>query len=202
MNIKTLWIASAALVASQVMAAPYSEIGDAGQTLGSARVLGGGIDVINGNVSAGTADLYSFNWGGGNFAADTVGSNFDTQLWLFDADGFGVWSNDDLSWNSTRSRITDWSLDAGQYFIGITGYDTDPFGDRGRLFNNESSNQQGPRRTNNSLEYWSGSSGGGRYTVNLNRNTASTSVPEPATLALLGMGLMGLGIGARRRQKA
>ncbi|HMO36979.1 MAG TPA: DVUA0089 family protein [Gemmatales bacterium] len=68
-----------------------------------------------------------------NFVATTVtglggSANFDTQLFLFNANGFGIAANDDSS-SSVQSTINNstglyTSLAAGLYYLAISSYDT------------------------------------------------------------------------------
>jgi hypothetical protein len=62
----------------------------------------GALTSISGTVSSGTdADMYQiFISSPGTFSATTVGTPgtlTDTQLFLFDASGFGVYANDDAT---------------------------------------------------------------------------------------------------------
>src|SRR5215211_4233216 len=88
-----------ALLAPGALAVP--ELTDAGDLPLTATEPGppGPLTSIEGNVSsAADADMYKVCLtGGGDFSATTVGTNsdFDTQLFLFDSDGRGVYANDD-----------------------------------------------------------------------------------------------------------
>ena len=61
------------------------EIGDAGETLATAQAVGGNVTTIVGNIVRDNADPFSFHWNGGALTLDTVGSNADTQLFLFNS---------------------------------------------------------------------------------------------------------------------
>jgi len=64
-------------------------------------------------------------------------ADFDTRLWLFNADGFGLLANDDASMMTQQSTLLDTANDGtgivitepGHYFIAVSGADTEPFGD-------------------------------------------------------------------------
>jgi hypothetical protein len=183
--------AGAALIALGIggtaQAATFTESGDAGQTLNTAQNVGGGINVIQGNIFPfNDADLFSFSWGGGLFNATTVGgANFDTILQLFDFSGTILAQNDDtfippftFSLGSTLNQV----LDAGNYFLGISSYP-----------NFASS---GPTYSNNG---WGGGSTGS-YSISLNQPTSS--VPEPGSvLGLLALGGLGAGSVLKRKQQ-
>jgi hypothetical protein len=193
--------AATTLVASSAWAMPYFELGDAGQSLTDAQAVGAGVDVIHGTVGLNTADLFSFRWGGGAFTVDTFGSIADTQLFLFNAAGQGVWANDQAG-GTNASQIIDPSLAAGQYFIGISVFDYDPFSSAGAMFPSAPFNGQFGPLNAAPLDHWatfSGhGSGGGDYVINF---SAPTAVPEPPMLAVFGIALAALGL-ARRLRKA
>lgn len=183
----SLATASAAFVAlgavGSAQAATFTEFGDAGQTLGTAQTVGGGIDVIQGNISSGTdADLFSFYWGGGLFSATTVGgASFDTMLQLFNSSGTLLAQNDDSqgTLQSTLSQI----LNSGNYLLGVSSFP----------------NFAGDGPTYDIYGYGGGYSSGD-YSVKLDTETAS--VPEPASvLGLLALGAMGAGSLKRKQQK-
>ena len=77
-------------------------VGDAGELIETALFTsnspGEALDSISGNISK-TEDVDLFQiylTGEGNFSASTVGvSNTSTQLFLFNADGFGIYNSDD-----------------------------------------------------------------------------------------------------------
>lgn len=130
-----------ALAVLPVTAATFTEQGDAGSIPDFAQAVGAGIDEIWGSLS-GDQDLFSFRWDGGIFSATTdwPQTNFDTQLFLFDADGFGIVGNDDNASNGGiantpfPSTITPFTLAAGDYFLGISAYNSEPTSSGGTIF--------------------------------------------------------------------
>jgi hypothetical protein len=114
---------------------------DAGEVPSTARNLAGeAVGAIDGSLESSTdQDLYRICLeGGGNFSATTVGgSEVDTQLFLFDATGHGVYANDD----SQASRQS--TLPAGDpltpaapgvYLLAVSPYDRDPQSALGAIF--------------------------------------------------------------------
>jgi hypothetical protein len=175
--------AGAALIALGIggtaQAATFTESGDAGQTLNTAQNVGGGINVIQGNIFfPNDADLFSFSWGGGLFNATTVGgANFDTILQLFDFSGTLLTQNDDSQ--GTLGSTLNQFLDAGNYFLGISS------------FANFASS--GPTYSNNGFS-------SGSYSISLSQPTSS--VPEPGSvLGLLALGGLGAGSVLKRKQQ-
>ena len=113
-----------------------SETGDAGQLLPDAQVIPSGsatLTSITGAISSSNdVDLFQISLTGGEtFSATTVGgANFDTQLFLFDENGFLVDENDDSSGTlqSTLPASPLTPLDAGTYFLAISSFNNDPVG--------------------------------------------------------------------------
>lgn len=120
-----------------------NELGDAGQLLSDAQVIPSGtttLDTINGQISSNNdVDLFKITLAGGAFSA-TTGENavFDTQLFLFDEDGTLIAENDDS--NNLQSTLSESSLDAGTYFLGISSFNNDPNNPLTGFDNNGSSN--------------------------------------------------------------
>jgi len=130
---------------------------------------------FNNSVSA-TA-LGSFAQGT-SFTFDTGGSNFDTEIALYTADGALVATNDDFI--GLQSQINVGQLSAGNYLLVVSGYDS--------LFGNG---------------FAFGGAGFGNYLLNLNGSNVSSgstladqvatfsfsvgAVPEPSALALVAL---------------
>lgn len=90
------------------------------------------IDAIIGNLDPSDADMFAIYISDpGAFSATTVGAtSFDTQLWLFDANGNGVTFNDDSG--GLQSTITGQFITGpGTYYIAISSYDHDAAGCNG-----------------------------------------------------------------------
>jgi hypothetical protein len=84
---------------------------------------------ITGTLTTNDADMWSiFICDPANFGATTVGgATFDTQLFLFDANGVGVVFNDDSTGlQSTLTSTYVASVTPGQYYLAISQYDKDP----------------------------------------------------------------------------
>ncbi|MFQ5429961.1 MAG: DVUA0089 family protein [Phycisphaerae bacterium] len=127
--------------------AGWTEVSDAGELLASAQTPRGTgpLASISGTIDFGCdADVYKIRvTGGGTFSASTVGNApFDTELFLFDANGFGVYTNDDVTADSVdvTSRLPDGDpltpVTPGIYFLAISGWKVDPVSTGGFIFPN------------------------------------------------------------------
>ncbi len=222
--ITTIFAIVATLVfASTAVAAPFTEIGDAGDLPPTAQVVEGfgPLDSITGTLfNVDDADMYEvFVTGGGTFSATTnpvvdpvAGADFDTQLFLFDSDGFGVYANDDdpaaPAFESTlpaSDLLT--PVDPGVYLLLVTAFDYDPMSVGGEIFTDFPADFElvvgpdGPGGASPIIGY-DGSGDIGNYTIALAGAEFVDPVPEPATLLLFASGMVAMGSARRRnRQK-
>jgi hypothetical protein len=213
----------------------YQETVDAGSGLTTAAELTSGIDKITGSLNSSTdrVDMFKFYWGGGAFYVNTVGTGFDSKLILFDNHGHGVQANDDgfgasgapsflqrpsdvYYYYNGNSVINYAGLDAGTYYLAITGTSYSPYAGTSTsntMFPGANfTKQNGPRNSTDILTGWTGSSKTGSYTINFTEATKSGStytlgtahptsapVPLPPAVLLLGSGLSGLFLFKKRR---
>jgi len=162
------------------------ENGDAGDLPSTAQVCpgSGAMTRIDGFLDDSDADMFEINiCSPASFGATTVGGAlWDTQLFLFKADGTGVAFNDDsVGVQSTLTSLFTSSLPAGRYYLAISGYDRDAV-DAGVLelwldgpFAAERA-PDGPGAAN-PVRSWDGAGGGGAYSIFLQ----GTCFPGAAT---------------------
>ncbi|WP_165456821.1 DVUA0089 family protein [Aquabacterium lacunae] len=189
-------------------ASVWTETGDA-VDMPAGQYVGAGIDRINGSIQPlNDVDMYRLQLGSGLFTASTVGlSSVDTQLYLFDANGFGIVGNDDASSASLQSTISA-NLTAGVYFLAISAFNSDPLSLAGRIFPDSTDFTGDPNWSatgpggGSALTGWTSSGGAtttqaGSYGIQLNTAT----VPEPASMGLAGLALTGVLWSSTRRKK-
>jgi hypothetical protein len=175
-----------ALAAPIAFAVP--EVDDAGDLPLTAQEPGpaGPLTSIEGAISSsGDRDMYKVCLnGGGTFSATTVrGANFDTQLFLFDSQGLGVYANDDTG--GLQSLLpADHLLTpqaAGVYYLAITPFNWDPQSDTGPIF--PTGNVVGPTDSDGALPItaWSADDQlpGGGYTIVLNGTRSCVDTTPP-----------------------
>ena len=133
----------ALLVAARVNAATWAETGDAGELPATAQVTTGcgSLTSITGTKEASGSDLFQISvTDAAAFSASTAGmaTNVDSQLFLFDASGVGVYGNDDVSGSNTRSTLPatrpPGPTSAGTYLLAISQYNRDPQSTGGLIF--------------------------------------------------------------------
>jgi hypothetical protein len=131
-----------AVLAAAPSALAVPEQGDAGETPATAQNLTTqAVGSITGELAGGDSDLYRICLAGGrSFSATTVGTTeTNTQLFLFDRDGRGIYANDDAAGTeqSTLPAGDPLTPDApGEYLLGVSPYDRDPLSSEGAIFNN------------------------------------------------------------------
>ena len=118
-----------------------SEQGDAGDLPASAQDLSGEVvPTLDGSLADGLDQdpLPVCLTGGGSFSATTVGgTSVDTQLFLFDGQGLGVYANDDSAGTRQSTLPADAPLTpaaGGQYLLAISPYNRDPQSPLGPIF--------------------------------------------------------------------
>ena len=122
-----------------------SEQGDAGDLRATAQDVGSFAvtQIVGSFPNAVDADLYRVCLSSGaSFSASTLGgttpSNLDTQLFLFTADGRGVYANDDAMDNTRASRLPAnhrfSPTTGGVYYLGISPFNHDPHSAQGEIF--------------------------------------------------------------------
>jgi hypothetical protein len=225
---RLLWAVAAIGVASypiQVQAFSFTEVGDAGDTLSTAQVISGSSSLtsISGSLSGfdDAADLFQIALTGGqSFSATTVGgASFDTRLFLFAANGTGVYFNDDAAIDTLQSTLPANSsftpTQSGIYYLGIAGFDSAPVNAAGdRIFPSVNdfsvdvpqedifTGVFGPTGPGGSLplSVFDGLilNEGGSYTIAL---TGAEAVPEPvSTLGLILAGASGIGLRLKNKR--
>jgi hypothetical protein len=107
----------------------YDEVGDAGDLPESAQATpSGALTGIRGALTAGDVDMYAIYIANPfAFAASTrCNALFDTQLFLFDANGNPVSFNDDAPDGGVASRLDGSCIPGpGLYYLAVSAYDRD-----------------------------------------------------------------------------
>lgn len=205
-------IAWALLGSSSASAAAWAESGDAGDLLATAQIPVGPdpLDSISGTIFTSVdKDMYRIKiTDPATFSATVIagGSLTDTQLFLFDAGGFGVYGNDDPVAANPLSMLPAshplGPMAAGTYYLAISGPDNDPTTGGVEIFDDVNPGVQsaaGP-----AIDGWTQTVSvfGGTYTIQLTgagfANGKSVPPLGPWGLALL---TVALGVqGSRRLQ--
>lgn len=145
--------------------------GDAGDLPETAQSTGSNpIPAIRGQLDANDVDMYAITIDNpATFSATTVGgATFDTQLWLFDADGKGVVANDDSGGLQSRIDNTAGCITApGVYYLAISRFPRNAAGcEGGGIWAGRTNNCPNGAEANSRIAGWSGStSAAGEYRI-------------------------------------
>jgi hypothetical protein len=120
-----------------------SEVGDAGSLRSTANDMGSApmMEIQGSFYDSADTDLYRLCLSdGASFSASTLGgTTVDTQMFLFDSQGYGVYANDDAagSRGSLLPAHHRFSPRAGgEFFLGISVFNRDPQSSLGDIFLN------------------------------------------------------------------
>jgi hypothetical protein len=227
-SLTSICLLSLLLLGRPSYATTFTELGDAGNLPGTAQITGGVgfLTEIDGTLSPGNGDaqdMYLIHIdGGGTFSATTIGGvGFDSELFLFDASGKGVYANDDVSGDFAPSTLPAGNpltpITAGDYYLAITQCCSVPISLDGQIFTIAGPHHRvvsGPTGAGGDSPV-TGYSGtfvqtptvGGPYQIFLTgthpflRSADASVVPEPHTLALMLAGLGMMGLFARHRRQ-
>jgi hypothetical protein len=177
-----------------------SESGDAGDLPATAQDVGSGAvtSILGSFGTGGDADVYRMCLtDGASFSASTVAAPpRDTQLFLFDADGIGVYSNDDTGLVVHVSRLPAnhrfSPSSGGEYYLAVSAFNNDPWSDGGEIFPDAFTpslypdgvlDASGPGAPE-PVSSWTGAPRGasGPYSINLTGTTACDSTPPTVDL--------------------
>ncbi len=134
------------------------------------------IKIANPSIFCAKTVLQPFDCCGRPFNV-TQPTNFNTQLWIFKADGRGIIANDDDPADPPRSRVTSFSNDGsgavittpGLYYIAISGGpNNDPVSSTGNIFNQALATEiSGPDGLGgpNPITGWTGNGPIGQYQI-------------------------------------
>ena len=123
-------------------AVTWQEQGNAGSLPGGAQVVtgSGSITAIHGTLTfRNDEDMYRICLTGGRtFSASTLdGTAFDSQLFLFNSRGKGVYARDDTE-SSLRSRLPAGTAltpqEQGTYYLAVSSFNNDPVSAGGQIF--------------------------------------------------------------------
>jgi hypothetical protein len=176
------------------------EIGDAGDLRVTANDMGdSALTEINGSFTgAMDSDVYRMCLSdGASFSATSVGQTFppnlDTQLFLFDSQGYGIYANDDAAGGirgSTLPAQHRFSPSAGgEYFLAISQYNRDPQSSQGEIFQDNFSRWLYPDGVvpangfggGETLSGWNGRAPGGEGTYRITLTGTTSCVPPDTT---------------------
>lgn len=166
-----------------------TEVGDAGELPATAQDLGAdtALGTISGTLDGlSDRDVYRMCLaGGGGFSASTIGgTDVDTQLFLLDADGHGVYANDDAPGVLGQSELPAndplTPTAAGVYYLAVSRYNQDPTSGQGDPLFPDVVSTVGPS-SSDPIESWtSGREGSfGPYIVTLT-GVVPCAVPDEA----------------------
>jgi len=199
---------------SSVTFAGYTEVSDVGALPGSAADLTGTGDTqIFGTAGNSDVDMFKiYITAPTAFSASAAGSDFDTQLQLFDALGYGVYANDDDTVIFEPSLLPAGHAlsptSAGTYFLAVSYWSDDPLSTGGEIFAgsfNDVMEPTGPGGSSPISGWDGGGTGSGNYTITLTGvgvapdGPPAVPVPGSALLCCAGLALMR---SVRRRRTA
>ncbi|MCS7066165.1 MAG: DVUA0089 family protein [Fimbriimonadales bacterium] len=171
---RTIWaLLTIGALSLSAQAQTWTEQGDAGDLPETAQSTGSGsLTQIRGTLDVNDVDMYAIYISDpANFSASTVGgATWDTQLFLFDANGRGVVSEDDtVGLQSTINNANGCIPAAGLYYLAITRYNKDPLGcNEGGLWSfNDNNCPNGPEATSRVASWTTSTGTAGGYTISL-----------------------------------
>lgn len=199
MNVKTLGILFVGLlISTTAYATPYTEIGDAGDTLGTAQTVPAGTTSIDGILGvAADVDLYELTITENatvTFYGEEIGSSIDSNLILFNAAGNGLFGDDDGG-AGLDSQIV-WPLTPGTYYIAYGDNNIEGRNAANTIFCGNDSGDCSANTTDTLDNFSSTGTDTGGYRITIS-GLAAAPIPTLSQWALIFLvGLLGL-IGLR-----